>query len=46
MAKPEWKTMPDDDKKKIIKEVRADARKEAKLDMVDLLAIPVEEEEE
>ena len=46
MSRPEWKTMTDAEKKAIIKEVRADARKEAKLDMVDLLAIPIAEDEE
>lgn len=46
MAAPEWKTMTDDEKKAIIKEVRADARKEAKLDMMDLLSIPTAEDEE
>lgn len=45
MSQPEWKTMPNDEKKKIIKEVRNDARKEAKLDMMDLLAIPTAEDE-
>jgi len=46
MDAPEWKTMTDDEKKAIIKEVRADARKEAKLDMMDLLSIPTAEDEE
>lgn len=45
MAAPEWKKMTDDEKKDIIKEVRNDARKEAKLDMMDLLSIPTIEEE-
>ncbi len=39
-----WKTLPDKEKAAIIKEVRADARKEAKADMLDLLAIEESEE--
>lgn len=46
MAAPEWKTMTNDEKKEIIKEVRNDARKEAKLDMMDLLSIPTADDEE
>lgn len=44
MADPAWKTMPADEKKEVIKAVRSDARKEAKLDMLEILEIEEEEE--
>jgi len=39
MAKPTWKKLDNKAKKDIIKDVRADARKEAKADMLELLQI-------
>jgi hypothetical protein len=44
MADKAWKTKDDKAKMETIKEVRKDARKEAKADMLDLLNIPEEEE--
>ncbi len=45
-SSPEWKTMTDDERREIIAEVRRDARKEAKLDMLEILGLVSYEEEE
>ena len=39
MAKPEWKTMTDKEKAKVISEVRADAKNDAKLDVLEELGL-------
>jgi hypothetical protein len=44
-SSPEWKTMTDDERREIIAEVRRDARKEAKLDMLEILGLVSTEEE-
>lgn len=44
VAKPEWKTMTAQEKREVIADVRKDARKETKLDMLELLQIEEEAE--